>query len=150
MEGTSCLSPIRTRGVSLFCERTPRSSKERKNHFSFRNQDNLSVYGIILCAPWVSPLLTMASRIVRIALCLAMAAGTVLGFSATKGRSTVGLHLTTTTSSSLFYVRNTPPDPAIPTPVPVIHRSKVKIETISSLYELQYFLQEDERPVAIK
>jgi hypothetical protein len=85
-------------------------------------------------------------------LLLALAAGTVLGFSATTQRPTVGLHLTTTTtsSSSLFYVRNTPPDPAIPTPVPVIRRSKVKIETISSLYELQYFLQEDERPVAIK
>lgn len=60
-------------------------------------------------------------------------------------------------SSKLFYVRDQPPSPAIITPLDDTITAgrtgvltKPKIRDIKSMDEFKYFLEEDDRPVAVK
>lgn len=82
----------------------------------------------------------------------------VLGFSPSERSLSVLSKATVTTPTSVYYIRGKPLEPAIETPpLPLVLTSskaqgtpKAKIETITCLSELQYFLEQDDRPVAIK
>ena len=90
---------------------------------------------------------------------LLLSTTSLLGFSPQPHQqNSVGKTFSSSGSSALHYIRDRASEPAIATPKPnitiqksrVLTTTKPKVREIKSLDELQYFLEEDDRPVAIK